>query len=98
MGEPVKIYDLAKKVIKLSGFTEDEIAIVETGIRPGEKLYEELLVDKEIAKEQIHEKIFVGNVNGFSFEEVVEKLESLPKNKDVLAKELVLFANKSSEE
>ena len=98
MGEPVKIYDLAKKVIKLSGFTVDEIAIVETGIRPGEKLYEELLVDKEIAKDQIHEKIFVGNVNGFSFEEVVEKLESLPKNKDVLAKELVLFANKSSEE
>lgn len=97
MGEPVKIYDLARKVIKLSGYTEEEIAIVETGIRPGEKLYEELLVDKEIAKEQIHDKIFVGNVNGFSYKEVLEKIEHLPKNKEALAKELVHFANKSSE-
>ncbi|MGL6299509.1 polysaccharide biosynthesis protein [Streptococcus iniae] len=46
MGEPVKILDLAKKVIKLSGHTEDEIAIVESGIRPGEKLYEETLINQ----------------------------------------------------
>ncbi|MGX7066967.1 FlaA1/EpsC-like NDP-sugar epimerase [Vagococcus fluvialis] len=98
MGEPVKIYDLAKKVIKLSGYTEEEIGIIETGIRPGEKLYEELLVDKEKSANQVHEKIFVGNVKGFSFEEVMKKVNSLPNNEEALARELVYFANKSSEE
>ena len=47
MGEPVKILDLAKKMITLSGHTEEEIQIQEAGIRPGEKLYEELLSAKE---------------------------------------------------
>ena len=47
MGEPVKIVNLAKNMIRLSGYREDEIEILETGIRPGEKLYEELLLDKE---------------------------------------------------
>lgn len=98
MGEPVKIYDLAKKVIKLSGYTEEEIGIIETGIRPGEKLYEELLVDKEKSANQVHEKIFVGNVKGFSYEEVLKKVSSLPNNEEALARELVYFANKSSEE
>lgn len=98
MGEPVKIYDLAKKVIKLSGYTENEICIIETGIRPGEKLYEELLVDKEKSANQVHEKIFVGNVKGFSYEEVMKKVNSLPNNEEALARELVYFANKSSEE
>ena len=98
MGEPVKIVDLAKKVIKLSGYTENEIQIIESGIRPGEKLYEELLVDKERSKEQVHEKIFVGNVNGFTYDEVMKKLKELPEDYKELAKELVLFANQSSEE
>jgi len=98
MGEPVKIIDLAKKVIKLSGYSEEDIEIIETGIRPGEKLYEELLVDKERSKEQVHDKIFVGNVNGFTYDEVMEKLEELPEDHSELAKELVLFANLSSEE
>ncbi|MDT2865754.1 polysaccharide biosynthesis protein [Vagococcus carniphilus] len=98
MGEPVKIYDLAKKIIKLSGYTENEIAIIETGIRPGEKLYEELLVDKEISKEQVHDKIFVGNVNGFTYDEVIEKVNSLPNDEESLSKELIGFANLSSEE
>lgn len=98
MGEPVKIIDLAKKVIKLSGYSEEDIEIIETGIRPGEKLYEELLVDKERSKEQVHDKIFVGNVNGFAYDEVMEKLEELPEDHSELAKELVLFANLSSEE
>ncbi len=62
MGEPVKIVDLAKKVVKLSGYTENEIPIIETGIRPGEKLYEELLVDSEQTDQQVYEKIFVGKV------------------------------------
>ena len=98
MGEPVKIYDLAKKVIKLSGYTENEIPIIEAGIRPGEKLYEELLVDKERSKEQVHEKIFVGNVKGFTYDQVLEFVEGLPDNHDALARELIRFANKSSEE
>lgn len=62
MGEPVQILELAKKIIKLSGYTETEIPIVESGIRPGEKLYEELLSSSERVSEQVHDKIFVGKV------------------------------------
>lgn len=57
MSEPVKIVDLAKNMIRLSGYSEDEIEIIETGIRPGEKLYEELLLDKERNDEAVYEKI-----------------------------------------
>ena len=60
MGEPVKIVDLAKNLIRLSGYTEDEIEIVYSGIRPGEKLYEELLGEDEILPGQVYEKIYVG--------------------------------------
>lgn len=60
MGEPVKIVDLAKKMITLSGRTVEEIGIKFTGIRPGEKLFEELLSDSEIHSKQIHPKIYVG--------------------------------------
>lgn len=62
MGEPVKIEDLAKKMIKLSGFGKKDIEIIETGIRPGEKLYEELLVDGEKTENKVFDKIFVGKV------------------------------------
>ena len=62
MGEPVQILELARKIIMLSGKTEEEIGIVESGIRPGEKLYEELLSSEERVSEQINEKIFVGRV------------------------------------
>lgn len=98
MGEPVKILDLARQMVKLCGYTETEIPIIETGIRPGEKLYEELLVDKERAKEQVHEKIFVGTVNGFQFDEVMAEVEKLPKDDDELMKELIRFAKASSQE
>lgn len=60
MGEPVKIVDLAKNMIELSGFTEDEMPIVFSGVRPGEKMYEELLKDGEVDSEAIYPKIFVG--------------------------------------
>ncbi|MGP4038819.1 polysaccharide biosynthesis protein [Gracilibacillus sp. D59] len=60
MGAPVKIVDLAKNLIKLSGYTEEEIPIEYTGIRPGEKMYEELLGEDEVHPEAIYEKIYVG--------------------------------------
>src|SRR5690606_2380874 len=59
MGEPVKIVDLARNMIRLSGYTEDEIPIKFTGLRPGEKLYEELLADSEETLETPHEKLRV---------------------------------------
>ncbi|ASK62280.1 hypothetical protein CFK37_08960 [Virgibacillus phasianinus] len=89
MGEPVRIVDLAKNLIKLSGFTEDEIPIKFAGIRPGEKLYEELLGKDEIHPNQVYEKIYVGRTseveenilldlivsfNGYDSEELKNKL------------------------
>ncbi len=60
MGNPVLIYDLAKDLIKLSGFEpEVDIKIEITGLRPGEKLYEELLMDEEGLRKTSHEKIFI---------------------------------------
>ena len=60
MGEPVKIVDLARNLIKLSDHTEDEIQIEYTGIRPGEKMYEELLGEEEILPGEVYEKIYIG--------------------------------------
>ncbi|KPG70212.1 polysaccharide biosynthesis protein [Enterococcus sp. RIT-PI-f] len=96
MSEPVKIVDLAKNMIRLSGYSEDEIEIVETGIRPGEKLYEELLLDKERNDNAIFEKIFVGNINGYTFEDVMNFVNNLPENDIELAKLVVGFANSSN--
>ncbi len=96
MGEPVQILELAKNMIRLSGYSEDDISIIETGIRPGEKLYEELLLDGERSEKQVYEKIFVGNIKGYNMGEIMEFVEHLSKEDDQLAKEVVLFAQKSN--
>ncbi|WP_027954852.1 polysaccharide biosynthesis protein [Halobacillus kuroshimensis] len=68
MGEPVKIVDLAKNLIHLSGFTEDQIPIQFNGIRPGEKMYEELLSDEEVNKKPVFPKIFIGKTVEFDYQ------------------------------
>lgn len=75
MGEPVKIYDLAKKMIKLSHKQNIEIEI--TGLRPGEKLYEELLSTKENTIPTEHAKIMRAKVRRYTEEEVNEKIDTL---------------------
>lgn len=71
MGEPVKIYDLAKRMIELAGLIPDKDVRIEiSGLRPGEKLYEELLNDSEITEETIHEKIMIAKVREYSFKEI----------------------------
>ncbi|MFL2105218.1 polysaccharide biosynthesis protein [Desemzia sp. FAM 23991] len=94
MAEPVKIVDLAKKMIKLSGYTEKEIPIVEAGIRPGEKLYEELLAGSEHTNQKVYDKIFVGKVNNLPLPNVMHFVHSLEHSDDAQLKEkLVDFAN-----
>jgi FlaA1/EpsC-like NDP-sugar epimerase len=78
MGEPVKIVDLARDLVRLSGFTPDEdIAITFTGIRPGEKLFEELTFDAEKAAKTRHPKIFVGNLRPHAWPHVERCLERM---------------------
>ncbi|SFQ36212.1 polysaccharide biosynthesis protein [Salibacterium halotolerans] len=60
MGEPVKIVDLAENLIRLSGYDVEDIGIEYTGMRPGEKMYEELMKDDEVYPEQIYPKIHIG--------------------------------------
>ncbi|ARK32461.1 polysaccharide biosynthesis protein [Halalkalibacter krulwichiae] len=82
MGEPVKIVDLAKNLIRLSGYTEEEIPIVFTGMRPGEKMFEELLGKDEVHDEQVYPKIYRGKtpeVNINVTYGLVEKFEGLSK-------------------
>ncbi|MFP4024073.1 MAG: polysaccharide biosynthesis protein [Thiohalospira sp.] len=78
MGKSVKIIDLAKKMIKLSGLSiGKDIQIKYTGLRPGEKLYEELLNDKENTIPTHHPKIMIANVRQYDFEKVKSHIEQL---------------------
>lgn len=75
MGNPVKIYDLATSMIKMSG--KDDIEIIETGLRPGEKLYEELLVKKAGLVTTDNEKIFIEKEEPICMSELEKKIEAL---------------------
>jgi FlaA1/EpsC-like NDP-sugar epimerase len=78
MGEPVKIVDLARDMISLSGLEPDkDIKIVFTGLRPGEKLYEELLTDGEEITSTLHEKIKVAGAEKIDWQALLEKIEHL---------------------
>ena len=78
MGKPVKILDLARNMIRLAGYIpEKDIQIVFTGLRPGEKLYEELLNQKEITMPTSNQKIMVARVREFEFDEVSQAIDKL---------------------
>jgi FlaA1/EpsC-like NDP-sugar epimerase len=80
MGKSVKIIDLAKKMIKLSGLEiGKDIQIKFTGLRPGEKLYEELLCDKENTVPTYHSKIMIAKVTENNFDSIKEKIQELIK-------------------
>ena len=78
MGQPVKIADLARNMIALSGYEPDvDIKIKYTGLRPGEKLYEELLNEKELTIETDHKKISIAKVRSYEYDEVLEQILEL---------------------
>jgi len=83
MGKSVKIYDLAIKMLKLSGLTlGKDIAIEFTGLRPGEKLYEELLATAENTKPTPHKKIMIADVKRYDYHEIEKNIADLIADKD----------------
>ena len=93
MGKPVKILDMAENMIKLSGFKPyDDIPIKITGLRPGEKLYEELLMDEEGLEKTQNELIFIGKpieMDDTVFEEHLKQLDQLSRSETERMKQIV---------
>lgn len=78
MGKPIKIYDLACRMISLAGLkVNEDIKIIETGLRPGEKLYEELLNDKERTTATLHKKIMIAKVPTYEYNDVLKSISQL---------------------
>ncbi|MGF6947901.1 FlaA1/EpsC-like NDP-sugar epimerase [Neobacillus sp. B4I6] len=98
MGEPVKIVDLAKNLIRLSGYSEDEIEITYSGIRPGEKLFEEILNKNEVQDYQVHPKIFVGKSVTLDVTKISNLLENYYYLDRRSLKEILLFMTNQSKE
>ncbi|WP_269667876.1 nucleoside-diphosphate sugar epimerase/dehydratase [Staphylococcus xylosus] len=96
MGKPVKIVDLAKNLIYLSGKKEEDIGIAFSGIRPGEKLFEELLNEDEIHPEQVYEKIYRGKVIKEKYSEINNFLNYLIANDstEIIKEKLIKYANR----
>ncbi|WP_438312470.1 polysaccharide biosynthesis protein [Sporosarcina sp. FA9] len=90
MGDPVRIIDLAKNLIKLSGYDEDDIEIEFSGIRPGEKLFEELLNQDEIQNDYIFPKIYIGRATPIGKKEMNLILEELLNMTDEEVKEVLI--------
>ncbi|MEC2073418.1 polysaccharide biosynthesis protein [Alkalihalophilus marmarensis] len=94
MGEPVKIVDLARNLIRLSGYTEEEIPIVFTGMRPGEKMFEELLGKNEVHDEQVYPKIYRGKTPVVDINVTYELAETFEnETKESLRNRLLDIAN-----
>lgn len=100
MGKEVYIKDLARKMITLSGYSEDEIEIKYVGMRPGEKLYETLLLDDETTDRKVDDKIFVGKVHNKSLKEIRDFVEGLDLSghDDKLSEKLTTFVHRDVEE
>ncbi len=107
MGKPVRIYDLAKNLIRLSGLrVGEDIDIVEVGLRPGEKLYEELLMDEEGLTNTSHNKIFIGkpiNIEKSQLDAMLDKLRKAAESdnneliKDAVAEAVPTYVRKKQE-
>lgn len=96
MGKSVRIIDLARKMIKLSGLEEDkDIKIVFTGLRPGEKLFEELLADSENTLPTHHSQILIGKVREYEYQEVSSVIEELIKLFDTQNNEKIVQCMKT---
>ncbi|WP_310366035.1 polysaccharide biosynthesis protein [Neobacillus drentensis] len=94
MGEPVKIVDLAKNLIRLSGNSIEDIGIEFTGMRPGEKLFEELLKEDEVHEQQIYPKIYVGKTSTLYLQEIDEIISNYSNlDKEEIREMLLSIAN-----
>jgi FlaA1/EpsC-like NDP-sugar epimerase len=90
MGDPIKIVDLAKNLIQLAGFTEDDIGIEFIGQRPGEKMYEELLNEDEVYPEQIFPKIYIGKAKCNDYMMIDTLIKTFKTKKDLAIKTMLL--------